>query len=194
MVRHVRKSEIALVAGLSLIFLFMLLHDWVPLGNLNDVQAVSESRSVNELIIVTLIGTVQIAFLLTLVLLFLGKRYPIWVRLWLVIHQGFILAGALLDWWIPYFFGYGAEKRVERYAEMFGNTHAFLPVQNGIVPNTLHVMFHLTLLVCLLLAIYISLSKPVQQRIERLVVIDRSGVDEVSAEGSGQAKVANAQE
>lgn len=160
MERRIRTSEIILLIGLGFILLFMLVHDWVPLGQLNDVKAVSESRSVNELIVVTLIGAGQILLLLVLMLLFMGKKYPIWIKLWLVIHQGFILAGALLDWWIPYFFGFGAEERVERYNVMFGNTHAFLPVNNGIVPNTLHVAFHFTLLVCLLLAIYISFTRP----------------------------------
>ena len=44
----------------------MLVHDWVPLGKLNDVQAAAESRSVNELIVVTLIGAGQIMLLLVL--------------------------------------------------------------------------------------------------------------------------------
>jgi hypothetical protein len=25
---------------------------------------------------------------------------------------------------------------------MFGNTHSFLPVRNGIVPNTAHILLH----------------------------------------------------
>lgn len=160
MSRQIRTSEIILLAGLGLIFLFMLVHDWVPLGKLNDVQAVSEARDLGELIIVTLIGTVQILLLITIVLFYLGRKYPLWIKLWLVIHQGFIFAGALLDWWLPYLFGLGAEGRVERYSVMFGDTHAFLPVNNGIVPNTIHVMFHFTLLLCILVTIYISLTRP----------------------------------
>lgn len=160
--RQIRLAEVLLVAGLGLIFLFMLFHDWVPLGQLNDVRAVAESRSVQELVVVTAIGAGQIILLLGLVLIFVGKRYPIWAKLWLVIHQGFILAGALLDWWIPYFFGFGAAERVERYNEMFGNTHAFLPINNGIVPNTIHILFHSTLLLCLILAVYISFTRSKQ--------------------------------
>lgn len=111
--------------------------------------------------------------LMTLVLLFLGKKYPIWIKLWLIIHQGFIFAGALLDWWIPYFFGFGAEKRMERYDAMFGNTHAFLPVQNGIVPNTIHVMFHSALLICLLLTIYMSTTRPIGHKKEKHLEISK---------------------
>lgn len=168
MMKRVRTSEICLFMGLSLILLFMLFHDWVPLGSLNNVEAIKELRSKNELIVVTLIGVFQILLLMTFVLSYIGRTYPLWVKLWLIIHQGFILCGALLDWWIPYFFGVGAESRVERYNAMFGNTHAFLPVKNGIVPNTIHVLFHLTLLICLLITIYISITSSRERTVASL--------------------------
>ncbi|SFM45554.1 hypothetical protein SAMN04487943_11939 [Gracilibacillus orientalis] len=158
MQRQIRLVEKLLLLGLSLILIFMIVQDLVPLGSLNDLDAISQDRSFNEILIVTLVGVVQILLLLGMVLIFMGKRYPIWIRLWLVIHQLFIFAGALIDWWIPYFFGYGAEQRVERYEKMFGDTHSFLPVIHGIVPNTLHVMFHTLLLSCIILSIYISLT------------------------------------
>jgi hypothetical protein len=60
-----------------------------------------------------------------------------------------MLAGAIRAWWIPYFFGTSPE-RVERYNDMFGNTHAFLPPRNGIVPNTLHCVLHLGFLLSFL--------------------------------------------
>lgn len=37
MKRQIRTSEIVLLVGLSFILIFMLVHDWVPLGQLNDV-------------------------------------------------------------------------------------------------------------------------------------------------------------
>ncbi|MFS0646301.1 hypothetical protein [Siminovitchia sp. 179-K 8D1 HS] len=151
MVRQIRRSEKVLIAGLGFILLFMMFHDWVPLGPLNDVDSVAVNRPISELVIVTLFGTVQIMLLMGMVLFFIGKTYPLWIKLWLVIHQSFIMAGVLIDWWIPYFFGIGAENRVESYKAMFGNTHSFLPVMHGIVPNTIHVIFHATLLICLIL-------------------------------------------
>ena len=33
-------------------------------------------------------------------------------------------------------------QRAARYRIMFGNTHSFLPVRNGLVPNTAHIMLH----------------------------------------------------
>jgi hypothetical protein len=34
-------------------------------------------------------------------------------------------------------------KRAERYREMFGNTRAFSPKRNGLVPNAVHTLLHL---------------------------------------------------
>ena len=158
MERNIRLSEKLLLFGLSLILLFMIFHDFVPLGSLNDVQAVLNDRSLNELIILTIIGAGQILLIMIGVILFMGKKYPLLIKLWLIIHQTCIFVGALIDWWIPYFFGIGAEQRIERYEEIFGNTHSFLPVMNGIVPNTLHTLFHITLFVCIILTIYICIT------------------------------------
>ncbi|MGN7942523.1 hypothetical protein [Metabacillus sp. 22489] len=158
MSREIRLSEKLLLIGLSFILVFMIVQDWVPIGSLNDVQAIANERSFNELLIITVSGIVQILVLMTFVIIYMGKLYPIWVKLWLFIHQICIFVGVLIDWWIPYLFGYGAEKRVESYNQMFGDTHFFLPVMNGIVPNTLHTIFHLTLLICIFLTINVILN------------------------------------
>lgn len=86
MERNIRLSEKLLLAGLSFIFLFMTVQDLVPLGPLNDVQAIAEVRSFNELLMVTAFGAVQFLLLMGGVIYFMGKRYPIWARLWLIIH------------------------------------------------------------------------------------------------------------
>lgn len=168
--REIRISEKVLLAGLGFILLFMLLHDWVPLGSLNDVEAVSSDKSGSELLIVTAIGAGQIILLIVLALLFVGRSYPIWAKLWLIIHQSSILAGAVIAWWIPYLFGIGTEERAERYEVMFGNTHSFLPVMNGIVPNTIHTLFHAALLMCVIVSIYISFTSPAGKRKDGIAV------------------------
>lgn len=158
MKRNIRIAEKLLLLGYSFILLFMIVQDWVPIGTLNDVHAISDTRSKSELILVTLFGIVQILILMFIILKFIGRRYSIWAKLWLIIHPTIIFIGALLEWWIPYFFGYGADKRSAQYAEMFGNTHSFLPAMNGIVPNTLHSMFHAILLLCIILTVYINFT------------------------------------
>lgn len=97
MKREIRFSEKLLLSGFCFILLFMFMQDWVPLGSLNDVQAIAEERPFNELIIVTMINVVQILLLIGFVIIFMGKRYPVWIKLWLIIHQVCIFAGALLD-------------------------------------------------------------------------------------------------
>ncbi|MBD8070675.1 hypothetical protein [Bacillus sp. PS06] len=158
MKRDIHISEKLLLSGLSFILLFMIVQDWIPLGSLNDVQAIREEHSFNELVTVTLINVVQIIIIMGLLITFMGKRYPIWIKLWLIIHQVCIFVGVLISWWVPYFLGYGAEQKVERYNQMFGDTHSFLPIMNGIAPNTLHFLFHITLLFCIIVTIYISFS------------------------------------
>lgn len=158
MKREIRVSEILLLMGYSFILLFMLSHDWIPLGSFNDIEAIREVKTVKELVTVTFINAGQIILLMGIIIAFIGKKYPIWIKLWLIIHPSCIFAGALIAWWIPYFFGYGAEARAESYEQMFGNTHTSLPVLNGIAPNTIHFLFHLTLLLCIILTIYISLT------------------------------------
>lgn len=158
--RNIRLSEKVLLVGYSFILLFMIVQDFVPLGSLNDIEAIKQEKTTNELILVTLIGVIQIVLFIVLILLYIGKTYPLLIKIWLVIHPLCIFAGALMSWWIPYFTGIGAQEKVEGYTTMFGNTHAFLPIMNGIVPNTLHTIFHISLLFCILLSIYIFVTKP----------------------------------
>src|SRR5699024_656974 len=102
MKRDIRTSEKALIFGYAFILLFMLTQDLVALGTLNDIEAVAAEQSLQEIIVITLIGVVQIVFIMGGILFFIGKRYPILVKIWLVIHPSCIFAGAIMSWWIPY--------------------------------------------------------------------------------------------
>src|SRR5699024_8706362 len=159
MKRDIRLSEKFLVLGYVFILFFMIVQDLVPLGPLNDIEAIATIESLNETIVTTLIGVVQILLILGGILLFMGKRYPHLVKIWLIIHPACILLGAIMSWWIPYFFGTGTEEKIERFNIMFRNTHSFLPVMNGIVPNTLHSLFHFVLLICIILTSYNFLTR-----------------------------------
>ena len=48
--------------------------------------------------------------------------------------------------------------RAARYQERFEHTHSFLPVPNGIRPDTLHVCFHAVVVTLLILLGVLSLS------------------------------------
>jgi hypothetical protein len=61
-----------------------------------------------------------------------------------------LFVGQMRAWWLPYLFR-PEPDRAARYRIMFGNTHSFLPMRNGIVPNTAHILLHIATLLTLLL-------------------------------------------
>ena len=130
------------LVGLQLFHvLFLALHDWVPLGRLNDVKAAQEANPGGQLLRTTLVSTVPYLFGLLATFYYSGQRFPGWLRSWLWGSYLILLLGELTAWWIPYCFGTSA-ARVERYRRMFGRTASFLPARHGILPNTLHVVLH----------------------------------------------------
>jgi hypothetical protein len=122
---------------------FLWLHDWIPLGRLNDVAAVRRQDSSARLVTVTLVQSVPytIGFLFSVFYLGASRPFPEWLWIWLWVSYVTLAVGELTAWWIPYVTR-PQPARAARYRAMFGNTHAFLPERNGIVPNTLHCMLH----------------------------------------------------
>ena len=150
------EIEMVLLALQVFQVLFLWVHDWIPLGRLNDVAAVLSQDTRSRLVTVTLIQSVPWTIGLCFSLLnFKFKRsYPNWLYGWLVISYGLLFIGQIRAWWIPYLF-LREPKRAARYQIMFGKTHSFLPPRNGIVPNTAHILLHLvtsaTLIVLLMM-------------------------------------------
>jgi hypothetical protein len=131
---------------------FLALHDWIPLGRLNDVRAVRQENPGSKLLVTTVISTVLFVPPLVVGLMHVDGPWPGWVWVWLWVAYGLLFLGELQAWWWPYFMG-TSEKTVERYRVMFGGTHAFLPVRRGIRINTLHFVLHvLTLTTLVVLA------------------------------------------
>jgi hypothetical protein len=121
--------------------LFLALHDWVPLGNLNDPKAVRAANPGEKLFVATLISTVPFAFGLAASFFYADKGFPHWLYIYLWVSYTLLFVGELNAWWIPYIFG-AKPERASRYQAMFGGTHSFLPTRHGILPNTLHVILH----------------------------------------------------
>jgi hypothetical protein len=82
--------------------------------------------------------------------LYLGRPYPAWLLGWLWASYAALFLCELRAWWIPYLL-IPEPARAARYQAMFGRTHAFLPVRNGMRPNTLHVILHAATLSTLVL-------------------------------------------
>jgi hypothetical protein len=121
--------------------LFLALHDWVPLGRLNDVKAARGANPGGKLAVGTIISVIPFAIGLGASGFYLGRAYPVWLFWWLWISYCLLFVGELKAWWIPYFFR-ADPALTARYRVMFGATHAFLPERNGIRPNALHAILH----------------------------------------------------
>ena len=134
--------EIAFLALQSFILIFLLLHDWIPLGRLNNVAAKQGQDTLTHQVVVTLLGAVPVGVGLFFTASHFARPYPHWLEMWLWITYGLLLLGMLRAWWIPYLVRPDPE-RAARYQVIFAGTHSFLPRRNGIAPDTLHVTLHL---------------------------------------------------
>jgi hypothetical protein len=133
--------ETALLVLQGIVVAFLLLHDWIPLGRLNNLAAIQRQDTFQHRVIVTLLPGVPAALGLIGSLRHYGEPYPDSLEILLWITYGVLLAGLLRAWWIPYLFGTDA-KRAARYRIIFAGTHRFLPARNGFAPDTLHTLFH----------------------------------------------------
>jgi hypothetical protein len=133
--------EIAFLALQAFNVAFLLFHDFVPLGRLNNLAAIRSQDTLLHRVVVSLLGGVPAAVGLLFSAKYFGRSYPDWLEMWLWITYGLFLFGMLRAWWIPYLVRPDAE-RAARYQIIFAGTHSFLPRRNGIVPDTLHTVFH----------------------------------------------------
>ena len=134
--------------------LFLLLHDWIPLGSLNNIAAVRAENSTPKLLLGTAISTSF--FLIGFIASAIHRNgpYPHWLLWYLLISYLFLFVGELEAWWIPYF-GSPQPERAARYQVMFANTHVFLPARNGIPLNTLHILLHVFTLATIVVIILV---------------------------------------
>ncbi len=137
----------AAVALQVYVTVFVALHDWLPLGRFNDVKAVRATEPVGRLIAVTILSTLPFALGAAESVMHISG-FPDWLTIFLWISYGVAAYGLLRTWWAPYLLFHEPE-RAARYQAMHGRTHAFLPIRNGIRPNTLHVTVHLSILAML---------------------------------------------
>ncbi len=133
-------------------FLFLTLHDWLPLGRWNDLAALRSQRSLRA----RAIASLSMGLLAGIALYLNWTQSPNpshGTRLYTLLLYAFMLAGLLRAWWLPYWFGIGlSSKRVDEYKGMFGNTVTWFPVRNGITVNALHTVWHVTDMVTVVLA------------------------------------------
>ena len=146
MSRNTLDAGLLLLQGFQVAFLW--LHDWLPLGRLNDVAAVRGADSTARLVTVTLIQSVPYTIGLIFSARHFGGVYPGWLQAWLWISYGLLALGQLRAWWLPYLLRPEPDRAART---MFGATHTILPERNGMVPNTAHLLLHVATAATLLL-------------------------------------------
>lgn len=137
-----------------LLLAFMLFHDWIPVPPLNNIPDLKRADSDYYRLLGSVINgtTVLIPLILTLIY-FQKPTFPLFASISIVIFYAMITIGTILSWWVPYFFGSSPKHKQE--FKKFKNTHHFLPARGDhVVPNTLHIMLHLQVWLCLALSIY----------------------------------------
>jgi hypothetical protein len=149
----------ALIALQCFVVLFVGLHNWIPLGSLNDVKAVRSVFPTGKLLVTTLTNFTPAAIGLAGSVFYFRRGFPGWLFWFLWIFYGLACYGSLKAWWIPYLFR-AEPERAARDQVMYGSTHAFLPERNGVRPNTLHFIFDVATLAILgLLAVLTAQSR-----------------------------------
>lgn len=139
------------------VVLFVALHDWLPLGSLNNLAGIRATDTRMRLMRTTALSTLPFAVGLAGSVYYSTTHFPTWLMFVLWITYGAGLYGILRAWYLPYLV-YSDPARVARYRERFADTHAFLPERNGIRPDTLHVTFHAVLLAAIALLFVLTSS------------------------------------
>jgi hypothetical protein len=74
----------------ALQLLFLLVHDWLPLGRLNDVAAFRRTSTHREMLLALLVPSTPVGTAFALSLVYLHTSFPLWLRTWLSITYGLL--------------------------------------------------------------------------------------------------------
>ena len=104
------------VIGLEVwVVVFLLLHDWAPLGRLTNRAGVRAVDSTGKLVWTTVLSAAPFALGLGWSLWY--APWPGWLVTYLRVSYVVLLAGALQSWWGPYFL---ARRRRRRRGSVSG--------------------------------------------------------------------------
>jgi hypothetical protein len=138
------STEAVLIGTQAIQVVFLLLHDWIPLGRLSNLAAVRAIDSTQRLLWTTLLSALPYAFGLGFSAATF-PNWPMWLRTYLDWMYGISLLAILRAWWIPYL-SPSDSARAERYRQRFAGTLAFLPKRHGFAPDALHTVYHVVVL------------------------------------------------
>lgn len=153
----VQKEEQMMIFFICLqvvLLFFMLFHDWIPVPPFNDVVALKAADSNAYRLFGSCINGVTVLIPLLITLAYSHQsNLPLSAAITVVTFYFFLTVGTILSWWVPYFFG-SSPKHKNAFSK-FKNTHYFLPTRgDNVIPNTLHVVLHLQVWLCLIISTY----------------------------------------
>jgi len=111
--------QFVLVIGQVMVVVFLVFHDWVPLGKLSNMAGLRSVDTTSRSIFTTALSALPFAAVLVASIHFASVAYP----------KGLL-------WWL------WGTCLVCAYGIRFAGTHGFLPERNGTRPDTLRVAFH----------------------------------------------------
>jgi len=139
----------------SILFLFMILHDWIEIRPFTNLKELKKTHSVKFRLFGSIINGGLVLIPLIITFFYLSEPFPIWARILFVAIYGLITFGTITAWWIPYFGGkywfHGSKESFKEYRD----THTFLPqIGDNVTPNTLHIALHIQVWICFALSLY----------------------------------------
>lgn len=140
------------------LLLFMIFHDWLPVPPFNDVATIKINDSNFYRCLGSVINGITVLVPLIITLIYYHEPYlPLSASITLVSFYFILTIGTILSWWTPYFFG--SSQKHKQALIKFKNTHHFLPTRgDNVIPNTLHVVLHLQVWICLIISIYLLIT------------------------------------
>lgn len=136
------------------LLMFMVFHDWIPVPPLNNIDAIKKSHSIHLRLFSSILNGSTVLIPLLITLNYYQNDIPHSACNSLVIFYAILTIGTICSWWIPYFFGSSPQHK-QGFIE-YKQTHHFLPPRgDNVVPNTLHVLLHLQVWICLAISVYL---------------------------------------
>jgi hypothetical protein len=142
-----------LIVATAIYLGYVLVHDWVPLGRLNDMERQRE-QPLRTRLLVEVGNVLPILALLIVAIVFPTGPLPWGAALYAGLYIVVFAVLAWLSWYGPYFFGTTSERETAAAYE-YGRTVQILPARGTHVrPNLMHVGLHVLFLVVAVCAIW----------------------------------------
>ena len=137
----------------GVLWLMLLVHDWVPMYPLNDLRALRRTQTISQTIIYTGINVGACSWaLIETVRHYRHSSLSFPYDPWCI--YAIMTIGTILSWWVPYLFG--SSKQHQSKMKPYQSTHSFLPkCSSNIHPNTMHVIVHVFIWVACALGFYL---------------------------------------